>query len=446
MFAHPNPKRVAIVGGGEGATLREVLKHKTVEKAYMIEIDEEMVRLSRDHLPGWSDCSNLEENSPDWCIENPRADVQYTNALTWFVENYGDVTEDSQLLDVIIMDALDPEDSVEFCDALYNNGVFLQSLYDSLSEDGVLVIQVGGSPEPNAPSETFSNKNRALLIDHLQKLGFTSMHLYHESHGGLFLPWNYLVVSKSGKARKHWYANEAQISLAIRQRILPTKTGESALRYFDGATMATSYQFPSKRSETVYCRHQPTPEECLDSRGFVPSVPNAPLEWLEVKENENEAGSRPEKGLFAKVDIPKGHYVAIEGSINPLYFPPDTYKLIIEMGEEAERLQALQMYTDEYGFKSSIDGGLEVTVDSSILSFVNNHGCTNTYNVRDDTGDVNLVSRVSRQNRTILENTLFNPVLDRNDRFPRMGGHITQRDIQAGEEMLSNNYLASSCA
>ena len=43
MFAHRNPKRVAIIGGGEGATLREVLKHKTVEKVVMIEIDKVMV-------------------------------------------------------------------------------------------------------------------------------------------------------------------------------------------------------------------------------------------------------------------------------------------------------------------------------------------------------------------------------------------------------------------
>jgi spermidine synthase len=40
MFAHPNPKKVAMVRSGEGATLREVLKHTTVEKPTMIEIDE----------------------------------------------------------------------------------------------------------------------------------------------------------------------------------------------------------------------------------------------------------------------------------------------------------------------------------------------------------------------------------------------------------------------
>ena len=59
MFAHKNPRRVAIVGGGEGATLREVLKHNTVEKVIMIDIDKQMVELSKKTLPFWSDCNQL---------------------------------------------------------------------------------------------------------------------------------------------------------------------------------------------------------------------------------------------------------------------------------------------------------------------------------------------------------------------------------------------------
>ncbi|EEC49072.1 predicted protein, partial [Phaeodactylum tricornutum CCAP 1055/1] len=47
MFSHQNPRRVAIIGGGEGAALREVLKHRTVEMVTMLEIDEAMVNASR---------------------------------------------------------------------------------------------------------------------------------------------------------------------------------------------------------------------------------------------------------------------------------------------------------------------------------------------------------------------------------------------------------------
>src|SRR3989304_3922357 len=45
MHAHPNPKRVIVVGGGDGGTVREVLKHKSVEKVYFIEIDPEVIRV-----------------------------------------------------------------------------------------------------------------------------------------------------------------------------------------------------------------------------------------------------------------------------------------------------------------------------------------------------------------------------------------------------------------
>ena len=106
MFAHKNPKRVAIIGGGEGASLREVLKHKTVEKVIMIEIDEMMVDVSRKYLPSWSDCSMLVGSAPS-CFDDPRVEVQYIDAFQWFIDNYP--AGSSPLIDpfdVIIMDAL----------------------------------------------------------------------------------------------------------------------------------------------------------------------------------------------------------------------------------------------------------------------------------------------------------------------------------------------------
>ena len=104
MFSHPKPKKVAIIGGGEGATLREVLKHNTVKEAIMIEIDETMVNASREFLPEWSDCSDL-VGSSDWCRDDPRARMYYEDAYAWFINRYAqDLNKES--LDVIIMDAL----------------------------------------------------------------------------------------------------------------------------------------------------------------------------------------------------------------------------------------------------------------------------------------------------------------------------------------------------
>lgn len=108
LFAHKHPKRVAIIGGGEGATLREVLKHSTVEEVVMIEIDEMMVNMSRAHLPEWNDCSNLSGSKPN-CFDDPRATVCHEDALQWFIHSYLDYDStktNAARFDVIIMDAL----------------------------------------------------------------------------------------------------------------------------------------------------------------------------------------------------------------------------------------------------------------------------------------------------------------------------------------------------
>jgi spermidine synthase len=109
MFAHARPKRVAIIGGGECATLREVLKHNTVKEAIMIEIDEKMVNASREYLSEWSDCSDI-EGSASWCVDDPRVKMYYQDALAWFVDRYSSGKESRETaepqLDVIIMDAL----------------------------------------------------------------------------------------------------------------------------------------------------------------------------------------------------------------------------------------------------------------------------------------------------------------------------------------------------
>lgn len=104
LFAHSNPKRVAIIGGGEAATLREVLKHNTVEEAVMIEIDEKMVNVSREHLPEWSNCTDF---GATWCVEDPRSKMYYEDALAWFMDRYShDKEAKEELLDIVIMDAL----------------------------------------------------------------------------------------------------------------------------------------------------------------------------------------------------------------------------------------------------------------------------------------------------------------------------------------------------
>lgn len=54
MMTHPNPKRVLIVGGGDGGSAREVMKHDDVEECVMIDIDEDVVKACREFMPSVS--------------------------------------------------------------------------------------------------------------------------------------------------------------------------------------------------------------------------------------------------------------------------------------------------------------------------------------------------------------------------------------------------------
>ena len=187
MFAHPNPRRAAIIGGGEGATLREVLRHKTIDHVKMVEIDQIMVETSREFLPSWSDCSDLVGSSEN-CLDEPRADVIYKDAVAWFADRTfyppgtkenGDNSTDLEQFDVVIVDALDPQDTAEFSDVIYKDDAFLSSVFRSLSIDGIMVMQLGPAPVFEDSAEEYGiGSNRVLVFQTLKRFGFASMQVY----------------------------------------------------------------------------------------------------------------------------------------------------------------------------------------------------------------------------------------------------------------------------
>lgn len=302
LITHNNPKRVAIIGGGEGASLREVLKHNSLELVTMIEIDELMVSTSREYLPTWNTCDDI-EGSVSSCFDDPRTEMIYEDALAWFIDRFysGDI-DAPEKYDVIIMDALDPSDNIEFTDALYNNDVFMTAIYNALNDDGILAMQLGQAPDSNNPAEESSiDKNRATVIRLMDGVGFQSFHVYEEFHSLFLDPWTNIVICKDIACRKNWYRSVPEIDIAISNQILPSVSGKKLLRYFDGATMSL-YQVPHKAFQTVYCRSEPTPKSCehQDSAKGVNSS------QFELKETSTG------KGLFTKVNILKGTKIETE--------------------------------------------------------------------------------------------------------------------------------------
>lgn len=281
------------------------------------------------------------------------------------------------------------------------------------------------------------------------------------------------MAFKSYGTRKRWYANPAEIDLAIKKHSVRTKSGESPLRYFDGATMA-SYQVPSRTVENVFCRRQPTPLSCVnDEYIYNPELSNVVVSSLEVKTSEQ--GENAGRGLFTKVDMPENTYIAAESTVHAVRFFPTTNELITKLFttcEPAEKLEVPEYYMDGYGFTSQTfvslralsaalskhdlsqcifvlllvaikQGAPEVVVDSCIITFVN-HGCRGTYNVGTETdvdeftADPNVPIEALNGRLHHTGGCIFDPVIDRH--LFRMGD-VSNKDIKAGDEILEN-YLA----
>jgi spermidine synthase len=92
LCSHDAPQRVAVLGGGEGATIREVLRHATVQTVFMIDLDAELVELCRRLLPEFA--------AGAW--DEPRLQVLHTDGRAWLA------AQPDASLDVIIMDITDP--------------------------------------------------------------------------------------------------------------------------------------------------------------------------------------------------------------------------------------------------------------------------------------------------------------------------------------------------
>ncbi len=122
LFAHPAPRKVLIIGGGDGGILREVLKHPNIESVTQVEIDQAVIDLCTKFLPRHS----------DGAYQDPRAHIVINDGAE-FVRNCQDT------FDVIISDSTDPFGPGE---ALFTKD-FYAAEKKCLNEGGIMVAQNG---------------------------------------------------------------------------------------------------------------------------------------------------------------------------------------------------------------------------------------------------------------------------------------------------------------
>ncbi|CAI6086169.1 unnamed protein product [Clonostachys chloroleuca] len=119
LNSHPNPKKVLVIGGGDGGVLREIVKHDCVEEATLCDIDEAVIRLSKQYLPEMSKG-----------FDHPKSKTHVGDGFK-FLADY------KNTFDVIITDSSDPEGPAE---SLFQKSYF-QLLHDALREGGVISTQ-----------------------------------------------------------------------------------------------------------------------------------------------------------------------------------------------------------------------------------------------------------------------------------------------------------------
>lgn len=166
LFVHPSPRRILIIGGGDGGTAREVLKHPEIERVVMVEIDEMVVSASKIYMPKVS-CA----------FGDSRLQILIEDGMKF-------IDETEERFDVVIVDSTDPiGPAVPLFDKPFYNGI--SAILDT---GGILITQAGSA---------FYHQDLQQSMLSNQRKFFNKIHLYLYSNltypGGL---WGFGFASK----------------------------------------------------------------------------------------------------------------------------------------------------------------------------------------------------------------------------------------------------------
>ena len=216
MVFHGRPRSVLVLGGGEGATLREVLRYKSVTRVTMVDIDKVLVELCEKYLDKWH----------DGAFRDPRVSLVFDDAMR-YVEHTGDK------FDVIIMDISDPVKGGPA--ALIYTKEFFESLKKLLTKNGTFVTQA---------IEIFYDESdlHSILHNTLASV-YGTAESYCEYIPSFSSMWGFVLCSQS--SRKASQLSPENVN-EITGDLLTT-----SLRYYDGVAHQRLFSLPKFVRESV---------------------------------------------------------------------------------------------------------------------------------------------------------------------------------------------------
>jgi len=210
MIFHACPKSVFIGGGGEGATAREVLRHKTVERLVMVDLDDAVIQVSKTHLPEWV----------GGCYDDPRMELIIGDAKAW-IENT------TEKFDVIILDICDPTEGGPGIALYYQS--FYKTVLSRLNPGGIFVTQSGGAGLLTY-LDCFTVINRTI------REVFPKVYGYRAEIPSFGSPWGFNV----GLTGTSVLPDTDEINTRIGQRLKDPE----ALKFYDGVTHQGIFALP----------------------------------------------------------------------------------------------------------------------------------------------------------------------------------------------------------
>ena len=215
MLAHPQPETVFIAGGGEGATLREVLAHKTVKKAVMVDLDKKVVDVCKEFLPSLS----------QGAFDDSRVELLHTDAMKYLEET-------KEKFDVVIIDLTEPlEEGPSYL--LYTRE-FYHDLREKLTSDGVVALQAG--------STSMVISFGFVAVANTLSTAFPVVAPYQAEIPSFGGSWGFAVASQGSDPRE---LSPEEVDRRLSSRV------SKPLRFYDGLTHCGMYTVPKYLREEM---------------------------------------------------------------------------------------------------------------------------------------------------------------------------------------------------
>jgi len=209
LIAHPGPHRVLVIGGGEGAVIREVFRHPTIERVVMVDIDAELVEQCKKFLPEWH----------QGAFQDPRLELVFADGKDF-------IAKTKERFDCIIVDCGDAREEGPAL-TLYTED-FYRTARQRLTASGLLVVQA-------MELSGLDCANHVTIHKALQRI-FRHVNSYAAFVPSFWATWGFIVANDT--------VDVSQIPSREVDKILQARKLAPVLRYYDGLRHSHMFTLP----------------------------------------------------------------------------------------------------------------------------------------------------------------------------------------------------------